>query len=450
MPRGRDRDRHGVRRSGARDPRRGERRAAVPRSGSRPDLRDRVRLPALHPAGRAAEPGQAFLRHHADGGARRQHPELLRQALGRPLPDRPGRRRDDREQHHRLRRGAADPDRDRRHQRVRARRARGQSGRRGQGHLDPVLVRSAGREAGRRSARRGGRRRHRAAPGHAIAGAGRGRKGRLGDRLRIRHDELRARALSDRHDLELVPVLHQGGRDGEGRQLQARRVLRRPRRWHRLAGAPERRRARRHQGDGRGEAAGPDRRLLRLLDRTAPGQRRAPRWSRPARRSRSPTSTAWAGWSRAWWARSRTGDRARSRSRRPGATASVVAQAGTTRDRPDRGPDQALRRAARQRRGELRDPGRSRAGPGRRERRRQDHGDERAGRPLSAGSRRGQHRRHAASARLAESFGRGRHRHGPPAAQAGRDADGLREPLARAAIAAACCSRARRAPIWAR
>ena len=71
-------------------------------------------------------------------------------------------------------------------------------------------------------------------------------------------------------------------------------------------------------------------------------------------------------------------------------------------------------------------------GAGRRERRRQDHRDERAGRPLSAGWRRGQRRRRPASARLAQSFGRRRHRHGAPAIQAGRDAHGLGKPLARA------------------
>ena len=39
--------------------------------------------------------------------------------------------------------------------------------------------------------------------------------------------------------------------------------------------------------------------------------------------------------------------------------------------------------------------------------------------------RRGRHRRRPASARLAESLGRCRHRHGPPAVQAGRDPHGL-------------------------
>ena len=221
MPRAEDGHQDRVRGVRAGDAGRRQRRARFPRSRLRSDLRHRVRLPAVHPGGRKGEPGPALLRHHADRGAGRQHPELLRRVVGRPLSDRAGRRVDDQVERDRLRRGAADPDGDRRTERVHARRARGQSRRRGARDLDALMVRSAGREAGGGRAGRGRRRRDRPASGHAIVGAGRGREGRLGDRVGIGHDGVRPGQVPDRHGLGLVPVLPPGGRDGAKRRLRS-------------------------------------------------------------------------------------------------------------------------------------------------------------------------------------------------------------------------------------
>src|SRR4029078_8798601 len=99
---------------------------------------------------------------------------------------------------------------------------------------------------------------------YAFADPGGGRERCLGDRLRIGHDELCTRQISDRHHVGLVPVLQEGGGDGEVRFLQGRGVLWRTRRWNGFARSDQQGGPGGRSQARRGQAGGDRQRRARL------------------------------------------------------------------------------------------------------------------------------------------------------------------------------------------
>ena len=137
-------------------------------------LHDVLRLHGADAEGCQEVPGREVrARHRLQDG--RQRDDLQCQVPRGPLRDRPDRGQDVEDRHGRLHRLLPDPGSHRRHQRLHARRAVGQSGLQGEDRLGQHLVRSRQGSRRRQGAVQPGRRHHRSAHRlHRAAAGGRG------------------------------------------------------------------------------------------------------------------------------------------------------------------------------------------------------------------------------------------------------------------------------------